>query len=61
MAIESQTPAAQLELLRRLRIAALATQRFAHRIDPITPEQGASINTALTALALAMTNAGVTS
>lgn len=59
MTIEVATPAQQLEITRRARIAADATQRFAQREDAITAAQAVSIDAALVALSAALAAAGI--
>lgn len=59
MTIEAATPAQQLEVTRRARIAADATQRFAEREDTITAAQAVAIDAALVALSAALAAAGI--
>lgn len=60
MTIEVATAAQQLACLAKARIASRALQRFAEREDAITVAQAAPIDAALTALAQALTAAGIT-
>lgn len=60
MTIEVATAAQQLACLAKARIASHALQRFAEREDAITVAQAAPIDAALTALAQALTAAGIT-
>lgn len=57
--IESQTPAVQLALTGKTRIAVTHLERFAQREDPITAAQAKPIDDALQALSAALLAAGV--